>query len=147
MGQNCTEINWNLDVPVGIVHRQGDGRPISPSSIPGRGNRILLSPKRTKRPRDPSSLLFKRYQGWILLDVKRPGDKVDQLSASASEINNEWSYISSTSPFAFKTCTSSILCTTFPCLEIFAPNVTYLPTVLYDTGQFVDTRLTKQWCA
>jgi hypothetical protein len=62
-GKNCTEINWNLDVPVGIVHRQGDGRPISPSSIPGRRKRIIASPKCLNRQRSPSSLLLKRCEG------------------------------------------------------------------------------------
>jgi hypothetical protein len=81
------------------------------------------------------------------LGVKRPGDEVDHSSASASEITNEWIYTSSTSPFAFKACTSSILYNKFLCLEILAPNVTYILTVLRDTGQFVDKRFTKQRCA
>ena len=81
------------------------------------------------------------------MGVKRPGDEVDHSSASASEIKNEWSYTSSSSPFAFRPCISSILCNIFLCLGILTPSVTYLLTVVYDTGQFVDKRLAKQRCA
>jgi hypothetical protein len=80
-------------------------------------------------------------------DVKRPGDENDHSSASASEIKNEWSYTYSTSPFAFKACTYSILYNKFLCLGKLAPHFTYILTVLYDTGQFVNKRLTTQWFA
>jgi hypothetical protein len=46
--KNCTKINWNLDIVIGIVNRRGDGRPISCSPIPGRGKKVF-SPKNPER--------------------------------------------------------------------------------------------------
>jgi hypothetical protein len=62
--------------------------------IAGARNRRVSSPKRPRRLRGPSSLLFIEY--WHPFQgIKRPGRDVDHTSPSSGEIKKEWSHTSS----------------------------------------------------
>jgi hypothetical protein len=59
-------LSWILDGPISIAFRLGAGRPRTPGSIPGRGNRIIFSPQCPHRFRRPTNLLHRGYAGDFL---------------------------------------------------------------------------------
>jgi hypothetical protein len=64
--------------------------------VPDARNRRFASPKRQRRLRGPSSLLFNGYQH-PFQEIKRPGRDVDHTLPSSGEIKKVWSHTSSQS--------------------------------------------------